>query len=379
MKEAIDDSGLSVYQAQVHEPIEIGHSSGTENVKPIRIADTAPRMENLVKVGQIGIGYWGPNLLRNLQANSHCEVKTVADISQERQDFVKKSYPHVEITANYQDLLRDPAIDAVVIATPVATHFDLAMQALEAGKHILVEKPMAKSVAEVEQIDAMSGKYNLVAMVGHTFLYNAAVRHLKRLLDSGELGEVRYVYSQRLNLGRIRSDVDALWNLAPHDISIFQYLLDSPIPVSVTKRSMDYVQPGVGDVVFMDIVYQNKVMAHIHVSWLDPHKTRRMTIVGSKKMVVYDDIADNKITIYDKGIDRMAVLGENMDFDNHDVFTFNHRFGDILIPRIEFEEPLKAEIRHFLDCIQNGQKCITGPEHALEVVQILSWQNSENK
>lgn len=179
--------------------------------------------------------------------------------------------------------------------------------------------------------------------------------------------------------------MDALWNLAPHDVSIIQYLLDNPTPVSVFKQGMDYVQNSIDDMVFMDIVYPDKIMAHIHVSWLDPHKVRRMTVVGSKKMVVYDDIAENKIAIFDKGIDRMAVLGENMDFDDPNAFTFNLRSGDILQPKIHFEEPLKVEIAHFYDCIVNGTHCLTGANHALEVVRILAGkveyqqQNSGNQ
>jgi len=332
----------------------------------------------LINIAQIGNGYWGPNLLRNLIANNDCNVKTVVDLAQERCNFVKSIYPAVAVTDDVHQVFNDPSIDAVVIATPVATHFDLAIKALEAGKHVLVEKPMARSVAEVEQIGVLTKQKNLVAMVGHTFIYNAAVRYLKQLINSGELGDIRYIYSQRLNLGRIRSDVDALWNFAPHDISIIQYLLGDPTPVSISRRGMDYVQKGVDDVVFLNIIYPNKIMANIHISWLDPHKIRRMTVVGSKKMVVYDDIAENKIAIYDKGIDRMAVLGEHMDFDQPGSFEFNHRSGDVLLPKIDFVEPLKVEIDHFVDCIQKGVECLTGPERVLEVVRILSGECRKN-
>jgi len=245
------------------------------------------------------------------------------------------------------------------------------MESLKSGKHVLVEKPMATKVAQVEQIDQLRKEMNLVAMVGHTFLYNSAVRYVKKLIDSGELGDIRYIYSQRVNLGRIRDDVDALWNLAPHDISIIQYWLDEPEPVHVTRNGMDYVQNGIDDVVFMNIEYPGNILANIHVSWLDPHKIRKMTIVGSKKMVVYDDIGENKIIIYDKGIDRLAILGKNMDFDNPDTFSFEHRSGDVFIPKVKWVEPLKTEIAHFLDCIKNGTDCITDPTHALKVVRIL--------
>jgi predicted dehydrogenase len=325
----------------------------------------------IVKISQIGVGYWGPNLLRNLVANKHCQVKMVVDLSEDRRNFVRSLYPSIITTDQIDDVFNNTETDAVVVSTPVATHFDLTMKALESGKHVLVEKPMAATVAEVQQIGKLAEEKGLIAMVGHTFLFNSAVRHVKTLIDSGELGDIRYIYSQRVNLGRIRNDVNALWNLAPHDISIIQYWLDELEPVHVTHKGMDYVQKGIDDVVFMNIEYPNNIIANIHVSWLDPHKIRKMTIVGSKKMVVYDDIADNKIIIYDKGIDRMATLGENMDFDNPNTFFFNHRSGDVTMPKIKWMEPLKTEIAHFVDCIQNGTDCITDSIHASKVVRIL--------
>lgn len=326
----------------------------------------------MINMAQIGVGYWGPNLLRNLTANDECIVKTVVDTDEHRRSYVKKYYPSVEVTGDMQKVLDDPSIQALVIATPVKTHFNIAIQALEKGKHILVEKPMATSVSEMDKIVSLSKRKGLVAMAGHTFIFNAAVRYLKKLVDSGELGNIRYIYSQRLNLGRIRSDVDALWNLAPHDVSIIQYILGDPEPVSVSRTGMDFVQDGIEDVAFLYIAYPDKIIAHVHVSWLDPNKLRRMTVVGSKKMVVYDDMAENKIAIYDKGIDKMARLGQNMDFDHSDFFTFSHRSGDVVLPKIDFIEPLKVEIAHFADCIQNSAACLTGPEHALNVVRILS-------
>jgi len=326
----------------------------------------------MVKIGQIGVGYWGPNLLRNLVANKNCEVKTVVDVSAERRDYVRGLYPAVEASDKAESVFQDPEVDGVVIATPVATHFDLTVKALESGKHVLVEKPMATSVKEVEKIGKAASKKKRVAMVGHTFLFNASVRYVKKLIEFGELGDIRYIYSQRLNLGRIRSDVDALWNFAPHDISIIQYWLGDPNPVSVVKRGVDFIQEKIDDVVFLNILYPKKIMANIHVSWLDPHRVRSMTVVGSKKMVVYDDTAENKIAIYDKGIDVMAVLGERMDFDHVPFQIFNHRSGDVILPKIDFQEPLKVEIEHFIDCIQNGTECITGIEHAKRVVQILA-------
>jgi len=325
----------------------------------------------MVKVAQIGVGYWGPNLLRNLIANKRCQVKSVVDLAHERREYVRSLYPAVNVTDNVEDVMLDKEIDAVVIATPVSTHFDLAKRALMLGKHILVEKPIARSVAEVDEIGSLAGEMKRVAMVGHTFLFNSAVRYVKGLIDGGEIGDIRYIYSQRLNLGRIRSDVNALWNFAPHDISIIQYWLGNPTPLFVVKRGVGYVQEAVDDVVFLNILYPNKVMANIHVSWLDPLKIRTMVVVGSKKMVVYDDVADNKIAIYDKGIDAPALLGHRMDYDNQHFPTFNHRSGDVLLPKVDFKEPLKVEIDHFLDCIQKGTESITGIEHARKVVQIL--------
>jgi predicted dehydrogenase len=326
----------------------------------------------MLNIAQIGVGYWGPNLLRNLVASTRCEVTKVVDLSAERRDFVKGLYPAVEVTSDLSGILEDPSIDAVVIATPVATHYDFAMRALEKGKHILVEKPLAKSVHEVEQIGALALKKNRIAMVGHTFLFNAAVRYVKKLIDAGDVGEIRYIYGQRLNLGRIRSDVDALWNFAPHDISIIQYWLGDPAPISVVRRGVDYIQDGIEDVVFLNIMYPNKIMANIHVSWLDPTRVRSITVVGTKKMIVYDDAAENKIAVYDKGIDRKAILGENMDYDNQHFQSFSYRSGDVVLPKIDFQEPLKVEIDHFVDCIANGTECITGIDHAKKVVQILS-------
>jgi predicted dehydrogenase len=326
----------------------------------------------MLNIAQIGVGYWGPNLLRNLVASKSCRIKTAVDLSKERRDYVKSLYPAIQVTDDVNQVFQDAEIKGIVIATPVKSHFDLSVKALEAGKHILVEKPLATSVAEVEQLGKIAEKKNLLVMVGHTFLYNAAVRYVKQIIDSGEIGDVRYIYSQRLNLGRIRSDVDALWNFAPHDISIIQYWLGDPDPISVVKRGVDYIQETIDDVVFINILYPKKIMANIHVSWLDPQRARSMTIVGSKKMVVYDDTAENKIAIYDKGIDRKAVLGENMDYDNPHFQTFDHRSGDVLLPKIDFKEPLKVEIEHFIDCMQNGTKCLTGLDHAKKVVEILS-------
>jgi predicted dehydrogenase len=312
-----------------------------------------------------------------LVSNERCHVTFAVDISAERRDFVQSLFPEIQVSNDAEKIFSDPDIDAVVIATPVKSHFDLSVKALEAGKHILVEKPMATTVNEVEEIGRLAEEKNLIAMVGHTFLYNPAVRSVKKILDAGQLGDIRYIYSRRVNLGRIRSDVDTLWNLAPHDISIVQYWLDEATPVSIKRTGMAYVQEGIEDVSFLNIEYPNNILVNIHVSWLDPNKVRRMTVVGSEKMVVYDDLAENKLTIYDKGIDRMAVLGENMDFDQPESSNFNHRFGHATMPEIKWEEPLKVEIEHFADCVLSGASCLTGVDHAKKVVTILEQASIE--
>ena len=325
---------------------------------------------NLV-LAQFGCGYWGPNLLRNFSVLPGCTVKYVVDSSAVRRGFVESYFPLSRAIESHQTALSDPSVDGVVIATPAASHFSLARQVLEAGKHVFVEKPLATKVAEVDQLSRLAAKRNLVVMTGHTFVYNSAVRYVKRLIDSGELGELRYIYSQRLNLGRIRSDIDALWNFAPHDISIIQYWLGDPEPISIGRQGMAYMQEGIDDVVFLNLEYPGKVIANIHVSWLDPQKVRKIIIVGSRKMVVYDDIAENKLVIYDKGIDRRAILGENMDFDKPEGPQFDYRRGDILMPEVKFVEPVRVEAEHFADCIRNSHEPLTGLSHARTVVSIL--------
>jgi predicted dehydrogenase len=325
----------------------------------------------MVNVAQIGVGYWGPNLLRNLSLNKDCRVKRVVDIAEERRNYVKSLYPSVEVSPDIGDIVNDPDIDAVVIATPFKSHFELATRMMQAGKHIFVEKPLVSRLSDIKKLKQLQTEKKVTVMVGHTFLFNSAVKYVKNLIDAGDLGDIRYIYSQRLNLGRIRSDINALWNFAPHDISIIQYWLNEAEPVSVTANGLDYIQDDIYDVVFLNLIYPDKIMANIHVSWLDPQRVRKMIVVGSKKMVIYDDIAGNKIAIYDKGIDRMAVLGKNMDYDVPDSMRFSHRSGDVLLPKINFEEPLKVEMAHFIDCVANGTKCLTDIEHAEKVTKIL--------
>lgn len=328
------------------------------------------KLEKLV-LAQIGCGYWGPNLLRNFSSLPDCWVKYVADASAERRAFVQANFPRTKPVESATEVLRDPEVNAVLIATPAGTHFEIAREALEAGKHIFVEKPLATQARQVDELARIAHAQKRIVMAGHTFIYNAAVRYVKQLIDTNELGDVRYIYSQRLNLGRIRSDIDALWNFAPHDISIIQYWLGDPEPLAVTRHGMDYMQNGVEDVVFLNLTYPKKIMANIHVSWLDPQKVRKMIVVGSRKMVVYDDIAEDKIAIYDKGIDRKAILGQNMDFDSLRQVQFNYRSGDILLPQVKFSEPLRAEAEHFLESIRLDREPMTGIKHARSVVSIL--------
>jgi len=324
-------------------------------------------MNNIV---QIGCGYWGPNLLRNLLSNDDCDVSYVIEPNVERQNFIKRTFNNLPCHSDINYLMQDNLVDAVVIASPAHLHFEQAKQALLANKHVFVEKPMATSTKEVEVLRDIAYEKKLTLMSGHTFLYNDAVRFIKKQIDSGEIGDVRYLYAQRLNLGRIRSDVDALWNFAPHDISIIQYLLDDPTPLAIMSHGMDFIQNGINDVSFLNIKYESTI-ANIHVSWLDPLKTRKIVVVGSKKMVVYDDVADYKIKVYDKGIDKFSNLGENMDFDHPHPSPFHYRSGDVWIPKIDYREPLQTEVKHFIDCIHTGKEALSGPNHSLKVIKIL--------
>lgn len=329
-------------------------------------------------LAQIGCGYWGPNLLRNFSALPACSMKYVVDSSPERRRFVESNFSRTSAVDTPDAVLNDPEVDAIIVATPAGSHFTLASNALGAGKHVFVEKPLATRVSEVDDLARVATARRLIVMAGHTFVYNSAVRYVKQLLNAGELGDVRYIYSQRLNLGRIRDDIDALWNFAPHDVSIIQYWLDDVEPVEVRRQGMAYMQEGIDDVVFLNLEYPGKIIANVHVSWLDPQKVRKMIVVGSRKMVVYDDVADAKIAIYDKGIDRKAVLGEHMDFDNPQRAQFNYRSGDIVLPEIKFREPLRVEAEHFVECIRNGQTPLTGLEHARNVVSVLERAGVSN-
>lgn len=333
-------------------------------------------MKDFTTVGQIGCGYWGPNLLRNFHRLPGCKVSHVAEPSKGRASFINSTFPEISTELTFDQLLNVETIDAVVIATPAKLHFKQSKNALLAGKHVFVEKPMATKTSEVQELTDLAKDRGLTLMSGHTFLYNDAVRFLKKEIDKGNLGEIRYLYSQRLNLGRIRSDIDALWNFAPHDVSIVQFLLGDIKPLEIKSFGMDFIQKGIDDVVFLNLRYEN-ALANIHVSWLDPLKHRKVVAVGSKKMIVYDDIAEDKIMIYDKGIDKFSNLGENMDFDTLPSSSFQYRSGDILIPKIEYNEPLYTEAKHFLECIESGNEPLSGARHTKEVIRILE-QASKN-
>ncbi len=322
-------------------------------------------------VAQLGCGYWGPNLLRNFTAQPQCWVKWLVDTNPQRRAYVEENYPKTKTTSVLEDVLKDPEVEAIVIATPASTHYQLAKLALQAGKHLLVEKPLAMTTIEADELVAEATANQRILMVGHTFLYNSAVHYLKQLLDKGELGQLYYIYGQRLNLGQVRADVNAWWNLAPHDVSILLYLMNDELPVTVTAHGIDYIQPHLEDVVFATLTWANRVTAHLHVSWLDPGKIRQMTVVGSRKMVVYDDVSDDKITILDKGVDRVPKIGEKMDYDNFNQYQIVHRSGDVWLPKINFQEPLKMEATHFLECVRTGRTPLTGGLQGRQVVAVL--------
>lgn len=324
-----------------------------------------------ITVGQLGCGYWGPNLLRNFAAREGCRVKWVADASDKRRQFVTTHHPTVQTTDDWRAVVADPEVDAVVVATPASTHVELVRAALSTDKHVLVEKPLAMSVADADELVALAEARGRTLMVGHTFLYNEAVRYVKRLIDDAELGDIYYLYSQRLNLGQVRQDVNAWWNLAPHDVSVLMYLMGDQMPATVSARGVAYIQDGIEDIVFAVLTWPSGITAHVHVSWLDPGKTRRMTVVGSRKMVVYDDIDENKVAIVDKGVQKTPMIGDRMDYDSPAAYRLLHRQGDIHLPRIEFREPLRVETEHFLACVRDGAAPLTGPRHARDVVAVL--------
>jgi predicted dehydrogenase len=327
-----------------------------------------------VTVAQVGLGYWGPNLARNLANVEGGELVALCDASTARLERMGRQLPGVRLVPDYEELLSDETVDAIVLATPVDTHFPLAKAALDAGKHVLVEKPLATSSDECEILIRLADERGLTLMVGHVFLFNAAVEKVKEYIDGGELGDVYYVYSQRLNLGQVRQDVNAMWNFAPHDLSILCHWLGSE-PTSVHAHGYSYIQPGIEDVVFMNLDFPGNVGANVHISWLDPLKVRRMTVVGSEKMVVYDDVsADAKVVVYDRGVTKRlrdradASLGS---YRSYGEFQLLLRAGDVLIPKLDFAEPLLRECQHFVDCVRTGTRPIADGRQGLMVVRAL--------
>ena len=318
-----------------------------------------------IGVGVIGVGYWGPNLLRNFNNVTGAEARWAVDLDEARLSHISELYPDVRTTRVYRELLADGATSAVVIATPADTHCSLACEAFEAGKHVFVEKPMAMKESECRQMVAAAEKAGRRLMVGHTFLFNNAVHQIKQLIDSGELGDIYYVYINRVNLGLFREDCNVVWDLAPHDIAILNWLLGSN-PKSLTAVGHAYVQPNIEDVAFVNLEYPGNVMAHLHVSWLDPNKVRTITVVGSKKMLVYDDVSNTeKLRVYDKGVNVMP------HYDTFGEFQLSYRYGDIVLPRIDDSEPLRNEAEHFIACIQNNETPLSDGYSGLEVVRTL--------
>jgi predicted dehydrogenase len=315
-----------------------------------------------MKLGFAGCGNWGKNLLRNFVGVKGVEVGIACDVSEKRLDFVRGAYPGMKVTKDFDEVLSS-GVDAVAIATNPSTHRELAVRALKKGLHVFVEKPMAISVAEAEEMQEASKKAGRILMVGHVMLYNPAVEKLKALISAKEFGEIYYVYSQRVNLGTVRKDENAMWSIGPHDISMILHLLEeAPVSVSATGRS--YLQKGVEDVVFMNLDFASGKLVNIQLSWLDPHKVRRLTVVGSRKMAVFDDVEPvEKIKIFDKGVG-----GEEFK-DFSDYLTV--RMGDILIPAVKMDEPLRRECGHFAECVKSGAQPKSNGEEGLRVIRVL--------
>jgi predicted dehydrogenase len=311
----------------------------------------------VVNLAVVGVGYWGPNLLRNFSRIDGVTVAAICDRDASRLAYIHQQYPNPHLVEDYSAVLADPSIDAVVVALPAELHYRIATEALQAGKHVFVEKPLALSSGECLQLIHVAEENDRVLMVGHTFEYNPTVNVLKDEIQKGALGEICYISSQRLNLGKIRQDVNVMWNLAPHDISTILYVVQQE-PVAVSARGGCYIQEGIEDVVFMDLLFAGGVRAHIHVSWLDPVKVRRMTVVGSKKMAVFDDMEEKKLRIYDEGIDMSSG-------------RVSYRRGEVATPSIDSREPLNVECSHFVHCITNHQKPRTDGYDGLRVIKVL--------
>tara|TARA_B100000674_G_scaffold448649_1_gene417192 strand:- start:201 stop:1241 length:1041 start_codon:yes stop_codon:yes gene_type:complete len=322
-----------------------------------------------IRTALVGCGYWGPNLARNIAANSAMSLAAICDQSAAVRDEFAKRYPEAAVFDTTESLLADETIDAVVLATPSGLHYQQALETLEAGKHVMVEKPLSHTVAEASELIDAAASRDRILMVGHTFLYNNIVQDVKTRIDSGELGDVLYAYAQRLNLGRFRQDSDVVWTLAPHDISILNYWFDA-LPEQVSARGSAFIhrRTDIAEVAFCQIDYPNDRIAHLHLSWLDPQKRREMVVVGSDKMLVYDDAnSDRHIQIYDKSV-AVDFQGESTDFAD---FSTRLRAGDLVVPNIRLREPLAVEIEAFASAIRSGMPPPTDGRHGLAVVAVL--------
>ena len=322
-------------------------------------------MERTLRVGVVGCGYWGPNLVRNFRQSADCQLKLLCDASESRLSHMRRLYPEVAMTNKFEDLLNDRDLDAVVIATPVRFHYTMAKAALSVGKHVFIEKPIARTEAEASELVSLAERQGLVLMVGHTFLFSPAVRRMKEIINAGDIGEVQYIAARRLNLGLFQKDINVAWDLAPHDISILLHLLDE-LPQSVSCQGSSHVTRGIEDVTMMHLNFRKNRCAFIHNSWLDPKKVRQMTVVGSQRMIVYDDTEPlEKLKIYDARVEVPP------HYDTFAEFTYSYHYGDSYVPYIKQDEPLKLECQHFLECITQGAVPITNGRLGLEVVKIL--------
>ena len=316
-----------------------------------------------VKIGVIGCGYWGPQLIRNLEATADADLVAVVDRRPQRLEYVSRQFPAVQAMSDYRRLL-DSDVEAVVLATPIHTHFELAREALLAGKHVLVEKPMATSLSEACELSRLADQLHRTLMVGHTFVYNPAVEELRRIVASGRLGRILYADCARLNLGLIQTHVNVIWDLAPHDISILLHVLKRT-PKAVAARGQACVHPTHVDVAYLEMAFEGDVSAHIRVSWLDPAKVRRTTIVGERQMVVFNDVpAAEKLRIYDKSVTTTVP-------DDLGGFQASYRYGDVMIPHIEWTEPLRVECEHFVDCVRSGKRPRSGGYEGMLNVAVL--------
>jgi predicted dehydrogenase len=321
----------------------------------------------------IGTGYWGPGIARNLDALPNVQLLHLVDREPQRaRDVAERLGCEAQCHDDFQRVLNDPHVHAVVIATPVRSHFELARAALLAGKHTLVEKPLAMRIEDCKELERIAAEGSLVLMVGHIFRFNSAVTQVKSYIDGGDLGDVLYVHSRRVNLGRVQADINALWSFAPHDFSILNYWFDAQ-PLSVQARGFSYIQEGVEDVVFCTVTYPRNIGAHLHLGWLDPRKVREMTVVGSEKMVVFDDVAPSaKVQLYDSRVSR-AVAGPGSFAE----WQVDIRHGDVIVPRQTWKEPLLEEMRHFVECIEEGAICLSdGAQGTAVTTAILAAQES---